>query len=320
MPNVMVIVGAMALLLFPMSLSVSAQSGLTSEEQDLVGDLQAAMDQFAVESSYAFRGTMNLVQTVVLNGTAVSGTLIQVSDTKINGAYERESDDEFRTELESIQTFSQAFSGRPTPILLEQTLEMVVAGDIFVRFSNLSADLVGSYPEGWVNLNEDPNAFPGAELIRPEQYTSLIVQDQIVFPLNDVTIIAIKEATNIPEALATNTARAITVTYDVQSIYRQGILDAVLGTVNLESLSSQFGMNLDDLITAYMNAARMTITYYLGSENNQIIGANMAVDVKLSLENVNFSGTPVDMEVEQTQTMLMQYNDFGARFDIQAPE
>lgn len=320
MRKVMVILGLMGILLLTLSMPVTAQSGFSSEEQALIDDLQMALDQFALESSYSIRGVINLVQSINIESTALSGTLDQTIDQKMSGEYVRVSEDEVLASLEIDQSISQTFPGQPTPILVEQTLEMIIDGDLFMRFSNLSADLAGMFPEDWVNLSEDPNAFPGAEAIRAEQFTALIGQAQITYPLDEMTITSIEAVSEIPEELAQDAVRGIRIEYDIQAVYEQGGLDAVLSTLSLDTITSQFGMDFESFLENYVSNADMTITYFLDEDNARIVGAETILMGQIPLDNIDLGGTSADLDIDQTQTILIQYSNFGENFDIQAPQ
>ena len=320
MRKVMVILGLMGILLLTLSMPVTAQSGFSSEEQALIDDLQMALDQFALESSYSIRGVINLVQSINIENTALSGTLDQTIDQKMSGEYVRVSEDEVLASLEIDQSISQTFPGQPMPILVEQTLEMIIDGDLFMRFSNLSADLAGMFPEDWVNLSEDPNAFPGAEVIRAEQFTALIGQAQITYPLDEMTITSIEAVSEIPEELAQDAVRGIRIEYDIQAVYEQGGLDAVLSTLSLDTITSQFGMDFESFLENYVSNADMTITYFLDEDNARIVGAETILMGQIPLDNIDLGGTSADLDIDQTQTILIQYSNFGENFDIQAPQ
>lgn len=320
MRKVMVILGLMGILLLTLSMPVTAQSGFSSEEQALIDDLQMALDQFALESSYSIRGVINLVQSINIESTALSGTLDQTIDQKMSGEYVRVSEDEVLASLEIDQSISQTFPGQPMPILVEQTLEMIIDGDLFMRFSNLSADLAGMFPEDWVNLSEDPNAFPGAEVIRAEQFTALIGQAQITYPLDEMTITSIEAVSEIPEELAQDAVRGIRIEYDIQAVYEQGGLDAVLSTLSLDTITSQFGMDFESFLENYVSNADMTITYFLDEDNARIVGAETILMGQIPLDNIDLGGTSADLDIDQTQTILIQYSNFGQNFDIQAPQ
>lgn len=320
MRKVMVILGLMGILLLTLSMPVTAQSGFSSEEQALIDDLQMALDQFALESSYSIRGVINLVQSINIESTALSGTLDQTIDQKMSGEYVRVSEDDVLASLEIDQSISQTFPGQPTPILVEQTLEMIIDGDLFMRFSNLSADLAGMFPEDWVNLSEDPNAFPGAEVIRAEQFTALIGQAQITYPLDEMTITSIEAVSEIPEELAQDAVRGIRIEYDIQAVYEQGGLDAVLSTLSLDTITSQFGMDFESFLENYVSNADMTITYFLDEDNARIVGAETILMGQIPLDNIDLGGTSADLDIDQTQTILIQYSNFGENFDIQAPQ
>ena len=320
MRKVMVILGLMGILLLTLSMPVTAQSGFSSEEQALIDDLQMALDQFALESSYSIRGVINLVQSINIESTALGGRLDQTIDQKMSGEYVRVSEDEVLASLEIDQSISQTFPGQPTPILVEQTLEMIIDGDLFMRFSNLSADLAGMFPEDWVNLSEDPNAFPGAEVIRAEQFTALIGQAQITYPLDEMTITSIEAVSEIPEELAQDAVRGIRIEYDIQAVYEQGGLDAVLSTLSLDTITSQFGMDFESFLENYVSNADMTITYFLDEDNARIIGAETILMGQIPLDNIDLGGTSADLDIDQTQTILIQYSNFGENFDIQAPQ
>ncbi|MBN8593896.1 MAG: hypothetical protein J0M33_19220 [Anaerolineae bacterium] len=320
MRKVMVILGLMGILLLTLSMPVTAQSGFSSEEQALIDDLQMALDQFALESSYSIRGVINLVQSINIESTALSGTLDQTIDQKMSGEYVRVSEDEVLASLEIDQSISQTFPGQPMPILVEQTLEMIIDGDLFMRFSNLSADLAGMFPEDWVNLSEDPNAFPGAEVIRAEQFTALIGQAQITYPLDEMTITSIEAVSEIPEELAQDAVRGIRIEYDIQAVYEQGGLDAVLSTLSLDTITSQFGMDFESFLENYVSNADMTITYFLDEDNARIVGAETILMGQIPLDNIDLGGTSADLDIDQTQTILIQYSNFGENFDIQAPQ
>lgn len=320
MRKVMVILSLMGILLLTLSMPVTAQSGFSSEEQALIDDLQMALDQFALESSYSIRGVINLVQSINIESTALSGTLDQTIDQKMSGEYVRVSEDEVLASLEIDQSISQTFPGQPTPILVEQTLEMIIDGDLFMRFSNLSADLAGMFPEDWVNLSEDPNAFPGAEAIRAEQFTALIGQAQITYPLDEMTITSIEAVSEIPEELAQDAVRGIRIEYDIQAVYEQGGLDAVLSTLSLDTITSQFGMDFESFLENYVSNADMTITYFLDEDNARIVGAETILMGQIPLDNIDLGGTSADLDIDQTQTILIQYSNFGENFDIQAPQ
>lgn len=317
MRKIMVMAGLAVLLVFSFSIPVSAQDSFSSDEQALVDLLAAALDQFGAESSYSIEGSIKTAQSIGVESSAISGTLDQTIDQTMNGQYVRVSEDEVRAFMEINQSIAQSFPGQDA-VEIEQTLEMVVDGDLYMRFSNLSAELQGMFPDDWVNLTEDPTAFPGAEAIRAEQFTALIGQSQIKYPLNETTVLSIKAVDNIPDVLSGENAQAIQVVFDIQELYEQGALNATLETLDLEGMTAQFGMDVDDFISAFVSDAQMEIIYYISPES-RILAAEYVLEAVVPLENIDLGGTRADLNIDQTQTVFVRYSDFGASFDIQAP-
>jgi len=293
------------------ALPAAAQTSLTTDEQALVDYVQSTFDNFLTLDSFTSTGTNNIVQHINVTMQDMEMGIDQVIDQIITGQAQRDAASGLSMAAQVDQTISQETPGQPAQDIT-QTIEMVVAdGDFYMRFSNVSPATVASiYPSGWVNLSEDTNAFPGANLLNAEQYTKMF-EMQFQFPLNDTTIDRIKELPG--ETLNGVDTRVIKLVYNGPALFNSGEMDQYLSAFN----TGQLGLDMDQLRQSMGESAALELTIWIGIDDELIY----RTDTQMSMSgDVGAVVAGIDnMYLEQQATSSMTYTGFNEPVTIETP-
>jgi len=293
------------------ALPASAQTSFSADEQALIEYVQGAFDNFLTLDSFSSSGTNNIVQHINVTMQDTELGIDQTIDQAITGQAQRDSSGELSMAAQVDQTIAQETPGQPAQDIT-QTIEMVVSeGDFFMRFSNVSpATLAGMYPSGWVNLSRDANAFPGAEMINPDQFTSVFAS-QFQYPLDENTVERIKELPG--ESLDGVETRVIRLVFNGPALFNSGEMDQYLSAFN----TGQLGLDMDQLRQSMGEAAALELTAWISVDD----GLVYRTDIVMSLAgDMGAVVTGIDsMYLEQQVTASMTYTAFNEPVTIEAP-
>jgi hypothetical protein len=306
----LILLALVAVLVFA-ALPASAQSNtLTSDQQELVDYVKGVFDQFFELESYSTSGAQSVVQHITAKSKGTTIEVNQTIDQELSGQVQQ-NDDGNSMMAQIDQNISQVTGGQSQEI--SQTIEMILTdGDFYMRFSNVSPATIASiYPKDWVNLAENPTAFPGANLINADQYTS-VFSGQFKYPLNADTIQKIKELPG--ETLEGVETRVITLVFNAPALFASGEMDQILSVFNAGSL----GVDMDQLRESMGENAALELTVWIGADDDMIYRQDTAMTLAGEMGAIV---TGVDsMNLEQQSTGSFTFTDFNEPVTIEAPD
>jgi hypothetical protein len=306
----LLLVALVAALVF-VALPALAQTAFTADEQALIDYVQGAFDNFLTLDSFTSTSTNNIVQHIDMAMQDMELGIDQTIAQTVSGQAQRESSGELSMSAQVDQTILQETPGQPTQNL-SQTIDMVVAeGDFFMRFSNVTpATMASFFPSGWVNLSENRTAFAGAEMINPDQFTSMF-SAQFQYPLDEVTVERIKE---LPaESMNGVNTRVVRLVFNGPALFNSGEMDQYLSAFN----TGQLGVDMDQLRQSMGQSAALEMTAWIGVDDNLVY----RVDTVMSLAgDMGAVIAGIDsMYMEQQATISATYADFNEPVTIEPP-
>lgn len=282
-----------------------------STDQELIDFVQGAFDQFFTLDTYSSSGTQNIVQHISLKTQGQTVVVDQTIDQNLDGQVMNDSG-KTSMAMQIDQDIAQVIGEQNQDI--SQTLEIVLKdGGLYMRFSNVSpATMAGMFPKDWVNLVENPTAFPGANAINAEQYAN-VFSSQFKYPLTDETVERIKELPG--ETLDDGTeARVIKLVFNGPALFASGEMDQYLSAFNTASM----GVDMDQLREGMGKNAALELTLWIGADDNNIyrqdVNMTLAGDMGAIVTGVE------SMSLEQQVTGTITFTDFNEPVTIEAPK
>jgi hypothetical protein len=282
-----------------------------SADQELIDFVQGAFDQFFKLDTYSSSGTQNIVQHISAKTQGQTVVIDQTIDQNLDGQVLND-DGKTNMSMQIDQDIDQEVAGQNQE--LTQTLEIILKdGDLFMRFSNVSpATMAGMFPKEWVNLVDNPTAFPGASAINADQYAN-VFSSQFKYPLSTETVERIKELPG--ETLDDGTeTRVIKLVFNGPALFASGEMDQYLSAFNTASM----GVDMDQLREGMGKNAALELTLWIGADDNMIYRQ----DVNMTLAgDMGAIVTGVDsMSLEQQVTGTITFADFNEPVTIEAPK
>ncbi|MEO8610860.1 MAG: hypothetical protein ABI690_23385 [Chloroflexota bacterium] len=303
--------GLLILLVLALCALLISPAFAQSADQDLIDYVKGAFDQFFTLDTYSSSGTQNIVQhiSVVTQGQTV--VVDQTIDQDLDGQV---ANDAGKTSMamQIDQNIAQVIGAQNQEI--KQTLEIVLTdGGLFMRFSNVSpATMAAIFPKDWVNLVDDPNAFPGASAINAEQYAN-VFSSQFKYPLTAETVERIKELPG--ETLDDGTeTRVIKLVFNGPALFASGEMDQYLSAFNTASM----GVDMDQLREGMGKNAALELTLWIGTDDNMIyrqdVSMTLSGDMGAIVKGID------SMSLEQQVTGSILFADFNEPVTIEAPK
>lgn len=268
-------------------------------EGELLDDVQTALDHFNQQIHYRISGLQSMQQTVAITTEEAAVSIEQTVEQRYNGALNRDESAEI-----TIEQQIQMTNGAGEPLNFSQTLGIVIIGDVlYLRVSDVQpTDVAALLPEGWINVTENPAAFPGSEMMSSDQYLSLFA-NAINYSLTTDMLLSIEELAG--EEIDGQTLRVIEITFDPALLFASGALDSILNAYDYAML----GLDNEALADAVSQNARITTTLWLTAEGN-LYRADSAIV---------FAGTVNNAEIDSQISSSFVYTDFGVTIPIEAP-
>ncbi|MBZ0297973.1 MAG: hypothetical protein K8L99_35800 [Anaerolineae bacterium] len=291
-----VVFTCLMILLLP--LTVTAQS-----QDDLLDAVQTALDHFSQQTSYQITGLQSVQQAVTITGGDVTTTIEQSVEQHYSGALSRDAEN-IAAQM-TIEQMVHLTSDDNEPLNFSQTLDIIILEDnLYMQVSDVQPeDVVALLPAGWVNLTENPDAFPGAELMNGDQYISLFTS-AMNFLLTEDMLLTIDELES--ETIEGQTMRVIEVTFDPALLLDSGALDGLFNAYDYAML----GLNNEVLAATVGQNAQVTTTLWLTPENDLY-----RADSALSFAGEVSDTVSIDSEIGSS----FVYTDFGEPVNIEAP-
>lgn len=308
------VVAALAMLVLLVSaLPVQAQDGgqdgdFSEEELALIERLADAFESFYALDSYAMAMEQAMIQVVTsdeMPGVEITVDLAQ----DIEGLVRLEEGGET---VASDQVLEQEMlMEMPGTGPIEQTMTMesvIVGGNYYVRVPESSPPGTG-FPTEWVNLTENPEAFPGADAFNLDTMTGLgngLLQQLAV---NETTVATIEELGT--EEIDGQEMVIIQVKWNTRAMVESGAfgLDELL---NLDA----FEVDADALLDEFLDTASIVQRVWIGEDDGLIHRVEMDMSTMLEFDAGQGVGM---MSLEQEITNYGTFSEFNEPVEIVAP-
>lgn len=285
-----------------------AQDGLSAEELALLETLQSVTDNFLASGSYHAQGNQTIEQQIKVAANNVETTIDQTILQDISGMIVV---GEAHAAIRIEQDILTSAPGQPAQEM-HQVMELIIVDDgLYMRaVEAFPEDIAQLLPKDWINIAEDPSAFPGGELIQADQYIN-IFSTPGSYGLNAETIDRITELES--EEIDGVTYRVIEVEFNTEALFNSGELEQMLGAFDM----SQLGVDMEMLLQAMSETAVISSTFWIGPDDMIYqSGAEMSFSAELG----NFITGIDNAVIDQTVNTIFTFSDFGEEFEITAPE
>lgn len=281
-------------------LVVPFASAQEADESDLIEYVVAAFDQILALDSVYLSGTQTIAQTITAAGDTLDQTIIQ----DMSGWMTFDDTDEM--DLTLVQTLSQDM-GLQT-IEVDMTMDMRLVDDtLYLRVYDVSPELAGLYPDGWIDLSDGGQDIPGMELFNIEQMTNVAANTGIILPYNEDTVLSIKELPS--EELDSGEARVFLIELNGPALLDYEEMQAALGMVDIP------GVDMSAMMESMMNGASYTVQAWIDAEDAILVQIDVVLDVDTELTLMGQTMTLV-----QSTTSSYTYSDFNEPVEIEIPE
>jgi len=183
----------------------------------------------------------------------------------------------------------------------------IVDGIVYVQVYDTTGNLVGQFPEGWVNVSENPSAIPGMNLLNIEQLADMI--RPVAYALDKDTVNSISEQPR--ETLDGQEMRVFTLVLNSKGLSESSTFKQVASAFN----SSALGVDAEQLINDMLKGATLDIRIWIGAEDNMLhkTSATLRIDANLSVSGQN-------LNLKQTSEGEFTFTNFNEPVEILAPE
>ncbi len=300
----------LSLLLIFASAPVTAQNSHSADDLALIDYVQSVLDNFADEGSFRITGSQNITQTLSANIDGTKWIVDQTIDQIMNGSLQYGDADSVAAEMDIDQVMVSAVPGQ-AEIEMTQEMGVVVVDDtLYMRVGRVSPEEIAAmFPQGWVNVSENPNAIPGASMIDAEAYVG-IFNTPFAYTLSAESVTSISELPE--EEIDGETLRVFEMTLDLNTLFEDGQLDQLMGAFDMSAM----GVNMDDLMAQMLEKATITMTTWVTADDviyrvdSEMRFASIVTDLVPGLD---------ETAIDQIVRTSFIYSDYGVDFDITAP-
>ncbi len=299
-------------LLLLLALPVVAQEELTETQLEWLTYVQTAMDNTLTLESYNADGSMIMSQQIVPSAGAEGMVNVnQMIEQTMQGQVLIGDAENIAVNMTMEQDITVIMPGMPETNVT-QTLEIIVVeGNLYMRFSNLSAELANVFPEGWVNLNENPNAFPGSNAIVADQYTQAL-QANLALTLTEELVLDITEGEETE--LDGQTMRVFEIEINTPALFATDAMGTALSMFDF----SAFGIDSEEAQAVFGEKLQMQLLVYIGVDDEWVHYQESQVTVdELDMSSMLNQTAPVYLS--QQITTVITYSEFNAPVTIEAP-
>jgi len=280
-----------------------------AQEDDLVAYVAEVMENFNAETSYSSIADIAITQSIYV---AIGEDTQQVDQTMLQliiGDLEQ-TDMGYASDMLLDQSVTMAIAGQPETNIVQKMSMVVADGGFYLRFDEVEpVTFAGLYPADWVNLTEEPNAFPGAELLNADQLVSA-VQDPITFPLNEDTIL---EAVALDDAeIDGETMRVIRVVADSAAVFASDMMTQQMSALDFSAL----GVDANAALELMGLGSNLTYTFWIDSDDRL---RRLESLIETSVDFSDIMAGEMIMTLDQSADSVVDFSDFGAEFNIIAP-
>jgi hypothetical protein len=316
----------LALIAVPFGAARAQDGGFGAEEQAALDSARSAVETFFTAQTYTVSHTQSLAQQIAVSLGTEAITIDQTIDQQGTTTSERQPDNRFDNQTSTLdqtitQTLRGAQPGQEQTLSLAQTLDMIVLDDrAYLRITTDDPQLAGFFPEGWVDITEGAEAFPGMELYDIEQ---LLASNSSEFSAEMFE--ALFGAVSEVELLESETVG------DVTARRVRLVLDPVVafsgeGSASLREMfnAAALPIDVDGLIEVIFTDedTHYEITLLLGDEDGALYGYDVILDMDIAIPAelvTDPSLAGAQMSLAQQSVSTLRFSNLNEPADISAP-
>lgn len=283
------------ILLLPMGVFAQSEDDIT------IDDIENAFANVFKNDSVRVEGVSQIDQTITVSGMNIVQSITQdiVGEmTFVEGAL---------TGLTSAITQTVVSDTAGTTAEGGMLMELIYVDETaYIRVSETSGVLAGTFPEGWINLSTDAASIESLALINMDTLISTFDQP-LMYPLNEETVISFELVDVDPELEFAEGTVAYLIEINAEAAFAAGGFAAMFS--GFEAL----GIDMEDLLNQMMEGAELFATVYL--LDGQLVGiqSSMVLDADITIQGQT-------MTLVQNMTSIQKYTDFNFELEITAPE
>lgn len=283
------------ILLLPMGVFAQSEDDIT------IDDIENAFANVFKNDSVRVEGVSQIDQTITVSGMNIVQSITQdiVGEmTFVEGAL---------TGLTSAITQTVVSDTAGTTAEGGMLMELIYVDETaYIRVSETSGVLAGTFPEGWINLSTDAASIESLALINMDTLISTFDQP-LMYPLNEETVISFELVDVDPELEFAESTVAYLIEINAEAAFAAGGFAAMFS--GFEAL----GIDMEDLLNQMMEGAELFATVYL--LDGQLVGiqSSMVLDADITIQGQT-------MTLVQNMTSIQKYTDFNFELEITAPE
>jgi hypothetical protein len=288
------------------ALFLVACSGGGLSEEDLT-TLEYVSKSFQDTSSLTalhMVGGQTVNQDISAQGTTIKQTIEQNFDGDLVLATDSTQSDATQMTLEQ----SLSASGAGQNVSGTMTMDMIITdGVVYVQVYDTTGSFSGQFPDGWVNVSENPSAIPGMNLLNIEQLAEMI--RPVTYALNKDTVNSISEQSR--ETVDGQEMRVFSLSLNSKGLSESSTFKQLASAFNTGSL----GVDAQQIINDMLKGASLDLRLWIGTEDNLMHKSSVTVKIDA---NLNISGENVNLK--QTSEGAFTFSNFNQPVEIQAPE
>jgi hypothetical protein len=273
-----------------------------AQEDDItIDDIENAFASLFKNDSVRLEGSTLIDQTITFSGSVITQSIVQ----DLTG--EMQFTDEQLTGLNSAltQTFIAEAMGNSTEGSM--LMEMIYVDEtLYMKVSEATGTLEGTYPEGWLNLLTDADSVEGLALLNIDSLLATF-NKPLLYPLNEETVIGFEMVEIDPELELAEGTMAYHLEINAEAAFASGDMASLFAGYE------QLGVDMEDLLNQMMQGAGFDVLVYILDGQLIRIETVMTIDAEISL-----SGTV--MQLVQSSSAILNYTEFNFPIEVTAPE
>ncbi len=324
----LIVIGCLLLALIAAPLGAArAQDGLSPEQQGAVDSARRAVEGFFALDTYTVNHTQSMAQAINVSLAGEGITIDQQIDQQGATTTDRQGDNRFDNQSSTLdqtltQTLRSADGAQEQSVTVEQTLEMVVVDDrAYLRVSSEDPMLASAFPEGWHDITQGAEAFPGMEMYDIEQ---LLSTTSTAFTAEMFTVLfdAIAEVEMLePETVDGMTAERVRLVLDPELAFSGE------GAAGLREMFNSAALPLDvegiiDLIFTD-DDTYYEITLLFGADDETLYGYDVILNMDIDIPGemvTDPSLAGAEMSLAQDSESSLRFTNLNEPAAISAPE
>lgn len=302
-----------------------AQDGLDAEARATLDTARRAIDGFFALDTFAIEHSQTLDQQIGISLGAESVTIDQRIEQRGTTVTERQPGSRFdnaTSALEQVITQTIAGGGQEQSVTLAQGIDMILLDErAYLRVTSDDPALAGFFPDGWRDVTDGAEEFPGMEMYNLDQLlrfsSSTFSADVFAVLLDAVT----EAETLAPETLGGVTVTRTRLALDPAAAFTGASADALAEMFNAGALPLDVEGMLDLIFTD--EDTRYEITLLLGADGTVLYGYDVFLSMDIAipaslLTDPTLAGA--EMSLAQQSVSELRFTDQNEPVTISAPE